>query len=114
MPRCSARRRSACPLTAYSASLKSEQGQFALVGRFVILPLTLFSGTMFPLGVMPIWLQWVGWLSPLWHSSQLARAAAYGTGEPGWLIAVHVGYLFVLVVTGWLLTVAALRRKLER
>ena len=102
------------PLTAYSASLRSEGGQFALIGRFVILPLTLFSGTMFPLASMPLWLQWVGWISPLWHSSQLARAASYGTDEPVWLVAVHVGYLVALVAVGWVLTVVVLRRRLER
>jgi lipooligosaccharide transport system permease protein len=101
------------PLMAYSAHLKSESGQFALVGRFVILPLSLFSGTMFPLSVMPIWLQWIGWLSPLWHASQLARAASTGVDEPLWLLAVHVGYLLALTDVGWLLVVAVFKRKLE-
>lgn len=102
------------PLAAYAASLKSESGQFALVGRFVILPLTLLSGTMFPLAVMPIWLQWIGWISPLWHASQLARGASGAAAEPAWLVAVHLGYLLALAVAGWALLLRVLHEKLER
>jgi len=102
------------PLAAYSASLRSESGQFALVNRFLVLPLTLLSGTMFPLAAMPIWLQWIGWLSPLWHAAELARSAANGTSEPAWLLVVHVLYLLALAVLGWALLVRALRRRLEQ
>ncbi|HWK21301.1 MAG TPA: ABC transporter permease [Microbacteriaceae bacterium] len=102
------------PLMAFSARMRRDVGQFALIGRFVIVPLTLFSGTMFPLATLPVWLQWIGWVSPLWHASQLARAAAYGPSEPLWLIAVHILVLLGLIVLGWWLTVRALRRRLEQ
>ncbi len=61
------------PLLAYSASLTDDKGQFAMVMRFIVLPMTLFSGTVFPLSTLPIWLQWIGWISPPWHGTQLAR-----------------------------------------
>ena len=103
------------PLMAYSAGLEHESGQFALIGRFVVLPLTLFSGTMFPLTVLPIWLQWIGWVSPLWHGAQLARLAGQGTTtEPAWLVAAHVAVLLALAVVGWVLCVRVIRRRLER
>ncbi|OJX65259.1 MAG: hypothetical protein BGO95_07435 [Micrococcales bacterium 73-13] len=102
------------PLMAYAATIRRDTGQPAMVFRFVVLPLTLFSGTMFPLSTLPDWLEWIGWASPLWHSSQLARAAAYGTTEPAWLVLVHLGVLVVLVAAGWWLFVLGLRRRLER
>jgi len=102
------------PLMAFAARMQRDVGQFALIGRFVILPLTLFSGTMFPLATLPLWLQWIGWVSPLWHASQLARAAAYGPAEPLWLIGVHVLVLLALIAFGWWLVVRTLRRRLEK
>ena len=52
------------PLMAFSAGLTEDKGQFALVQRFVFTPLFLFSGTFFPLTTLPVWLQWIGWISP--------------------------------------------------
>ncbi len=91
------------PVMAYVATLTSDSGQIAMLMRFVLLPLTLFSGTFFPLTLMPVYLQWIGWLSPIWHGTQLARIVSYGAREPAWLIAVHVLYLLALFVSGWLL-----------
>ncbi len=61
------------PIAAYAATITEDRGQFAIVQRVLILPLTLFSGTVFPLTQLPIFLQWIGWLSPLWHGSELGR-----------------------------------------
>lgn len=90
-------------LMAYATHLKEDNGQFNYIMRFGVIPLTLFSGTFFPLSVLPIWLQWIGWISPLWHGVELSRVLSYGYDEPVWLSAVHVVYLVVLVVVGWLL-----------
>ncbi|SEN73876.1 ABC transporter permease [Cryobacterium sp. TMT1-3] len=86
---------------AYTATLKDDTGQLAMVQRFVILPMTLFSGTFFPLDVLPRYLQWIGWISPLWHGTELSRVFAYGMPEPIWLSLVHVLYLAVLLAVGW-------------
>ncbi|MBO9577400.1 MAG: ABC transporter permease [Microbacteriaceae bacterium] len=102
------------PLGAYAARIERDTGQFALVNRFIVIPLTLFSGTMFPLEVLPIWLQPIGWISPLWHASELARATAYGPTGPGWLYLVHVVVLLAAIVVGWVLVVRGLRRRLEK
>ena len=88
---------------AYSATLIDDSGQIAMVMRFVILPMTLFSGTFFPLSVLPVYLQWIGWISPLWHGTELSRVFAYGLTEPLWLSVVHVLYLAGLLVVGWTL-----------
>ena len=78
-------------LMGYTSTLEEDTGQLAMVMRFVVLPMTLFSGTFFPLSTFPVWLQWIGWISPLWHSTELARVFSYGYEEPIWLTVVHVG-----------------------
>jgi len=102
------------PIMAYSASLTEDRGQFAVLGRVVVLPLTLFSGTMFPLEQLPVFLQWIGWLSPVWHGTQLGRLLSYGADVPGWLVVVHVAYLVALAVVGWRLAVRIATRRLDR
>jgi lipooligosaccharide transport system permease protein len=89
------------PIMAYVATLEQDTGQIAMLMRFVLLPMTLFSGTFFPLATMPPYLQWIGWISPLWHSTELSRVFTYGMSEPLWLSIVHVLYLAALSVVFW-------------
>ncbi len=91
------------PLLAFAASLKDDSGQFAAVQRFVFTPMFLFSGTFYPLSTLPTWLHWIGWISPLWHASELGRWLSYGAPISGPVLAVHLGVLLVLVVGGWVL-----------
>jgi lipooligosaccharide transport system permease protein len=90
-------------IMAYVATLEQDSGQIAMVLRFVITPLSLFSGTFFPLTQLPVWLQWIGWVSPLWHGTELGRVATYGLEEPLWLTIAHVAYLLLWLVVGWAL-----------
>ncbi|MGV9194949.1 ABC transporter permease [Microbacterium sp. MC2] len=90
------------PLLAYAGSIEDDKGQFALVQRFVFMPMFLFSGTFYPLDTLPVWLQWIGWISPLWHGAELGRVATYAAPIPGEMIAVHVGYILLLCVVGYL------------
>ncbi|GAA3816874.1 ABC transporter permease [Cellulomonas soli] len=101
------------PLMAYAASLKDDSGQFAMVQRFVFTPMFLFSGTFYPITTLPAWLQWIGWVSPLWHASELGRAITYGTTAPGWQVAVHVVVLIGMAAGGWLLARQAFVRRLR-
>lgn len=91
------------PLMAWVATLTQDKGQFAMVQRFIVTPLFLFSGTFFPLTTLPWFLQWIGWISPLWHATQIGRVLSYGYTEPLWLSGVHVLYLLATAVVGWLL-----------
>ncbi|MGM7669497.1 ABC transporter permease [Microbacterium sp. A93] len=100
------------PLMAFAATLRRDAGQFALVQRFVIMPLFLFSATFYPLSALPIGLQWIGWISPQWHAAQLGRIASYGMENPAWLTAVHVGYLLGLAILGWILVRRIYTRRL--
>lgn len=100
------------PVLAYVATIREDRGQIPVLARVVILPLTLFSGTFFPLSVLPLGLQWIGWLSPVWHGAQLARVATFGLAEPVWLTVVHVVYLAVLAVVPWRLARRTTARRL--
>lgn len=101
-------------LMAYTATLTEDTGQMAMVMRFVVLPMTLFSGTFFPLNVLPSYLQWIGWISPLWHGTELSRVFAYGASEPIWLSVVHVLYLVALLALGWVLARRIAVRRLNK
>jgi lipooligosaccharide transport system permease protein len=102
------------PLLAYASSLQDDRGQFALVQRFVFMPMFLFSGTFYPLVTLPVWLQWIGWISPLWHATELGRALTYGRDESILMIVVHIAYLTTLSVGGYLLARRIFTRRLSR
>ncbi|MGN8244360.1 ABC transporter permease [Cellulomonas soli] len=101
------------PLMAYAAGLKDDSGQFAMVQRFVFTPMFLFSGTFYPITTLPAWLQWIGWVSPLWHGSELGRAVSYGTTEPSWQVALHVLVLVAMAAAGGILARRAFVRRLR-
>jgi len=99
------------PVMAYTATLRDDAGQLTVLMRCVFTPMFLFSGTFYPLAATPVWLQPIGWVSPLWHASELGRAASYGTTDPGWLVALRLGYLVALGGLGlWLARRAFVRR----
>jgi lipooligosaccharide transport system permease protein len=102
------------PLLAYASSVTEDRGQFAVVMRVILLPVTLFSGTIFPLSTLPIYLQWIGWISPLWHGTQLARDVSYGAGEPIWLVGIHLVVLIGLSVVGWRLAIRIATKRLNK
>lgn len=91
------------PLVAYAAAQDNEGHRFAAVFRFVVVPMTLFSGTFFPVSQLPSVLQPLAWISPLWHGTELSRGAALGTLHL-WPAAGHTAYLAVMLVAGVLLS----------
>ncbi len=102
------------PLMAYVSTLQTDAGQFAIVQRFIVTPLFLFSGTFFPLATLPVFLQWIGWLSPLWHATEIGRVLSYGYAEPVWLSIVHVLYMAATAVVGWRLAQRIFIRRLGK
>jgi lipooligosaccharide transport system permease protein len=101
------------PLQAYAATLTDEGFQFAFIQRFVVMPMFLFAGTFFPLSAMPAYLQWIGWISPVWHGTELARLASYGAPVSPTMLLVHVGFLVACTVAGLLLGVRFYTRRLR-
>lgn len=100
------------PYMAYSASITEDKGQIALVQRFVFMPMFLFSGTFYPLVTLPLWLQWIGWVSPLWHATELGRMVSYDKPADPAMIAVHLGYLLLLTVGALVIARRIFRRRL--
>lgn len=101
------------PLMAYAGSIEDDKGQFALVQRFVFMPMFLFSGTFYPLTVLPLWLQWIGWVSPLWHATELGRILTYGKPADPIGIVIHLAYLVVLSVGAFLIARRIFERRLS-
>jgi lipooligosaccharide transport system permease protein len=99
------------PLQAFAAT-RQDENPFTFVQRFVVMPLFLFSGTFFPLASMPVWLQWVGWVSPVWHGSQLARLVAYGADVSVAMVVVHLVVLGGMAAGGLACARAAYARRL--
>ena len=64
------------------------------------MPLFLFSGTFYPLTNMPIFLQWIGWISPLWHATELGRWLTYGSEISTTMLFVHFIFLNSILIFG--------------
>lgn len=102
------------PLMAYAASIEDDKGQFALVQRFIFMPMFLFSGTFYPLSNLPDWLQWIGWVSPLWHATEAGRILTYGAPEQWPAVLGHTAYLVVLAAVGYVLGRRIFERRLAK
>lgn len=94
----------AAMMLSFTARLENDDGYFAVISRFVVAPMFLFSGTFYPLEQMPVFLQPIGWISPLWHATELGRFLSYGLEIEPVMFLVHFGYLAILGVVGMALT----------
>ena len=89
-------------VVALAATVSDEGNTFGNMFRFVVVPMTLFAGTYYPISQLPAWSRPLAWVTPLWHGNELARAAEFG--HMGLLTAAgHVAYLLVLTAGGLLL-----------
>ncbi|MCC5873012.1 MAG: ABC transporter permease [Gammaproteobacteria bacterium] len=94
------------------AALSPSMHALSLVFTLVATPLYFFSGTFFPIAVLPEWLQPVAWAAPLTPLVELARGMALGE-----LGRVHIYCaLYVLALTALLypLAVHLMRRRLMK
>jgi lipooligosaccharide transport system permease protein len=71
-----------------------------VIFRFVVTPMFLFSGTFYPISQLPQWGQWLAWVSPLWHGTELARDSALGGGLSLLAVLGHLLYLVLWFVVG--------------
>jgi lipooligosaccharide transport system permease protein len=67
----------AAPIAAWAVTLKNEN-VLAVMFRFGMVPLMLFSGTFFPLSRLPGWLRPLAYATPLWHGVSLCRGFSLG------------------------------------
>ncbi len=99
------------PILVLTAASRSENGPFNWLFRFVLVPMSLFSGSFFPVEKIPAVLRWLAYVSPLWHGNELARGAAIG-GLGTWAGLLHLAYLFLLAGGGWWLARRSFTRRL--
>ena len=99
--RCSPASRSACRSWRTRHRIEDDKGQFALVQRFVFMPMFLFSGTFYPLAHAAA-LAAVDRLDLAAVARDRARALAdVRAADRAAMIVVHLGYLVVLTVVGY-------------
>jgi lipooligosaccharide transport system permease protein len=101
----------AAPVFAYAA-LISNDGMFAVLLRFAVIPMTLFAGVFFPVDSLPLLPRWLAYASPLWHGVELGRAATLGT-DTAWGWGTHAGYLVSWCAVGYWLALFRFNRKLS-
>jgi lipooligosaccharide transport system permease protein len=101
----------AAPVMAYAATLV-KGANFNALHRFVVMPLFLFSGTFFPVTRLPVALQYLATLTPLYHGVELTRGLVLQTltWQSG---LVHTAYLVALCVGGCAAAVMTFTRRLS-
>jgi len=100
----------AAPIVAFAAGQQNDTG-FSTIYRFGLIPLFLFSGTFFPIGQLPGWLQPVAQATPLYHGVALCRGLVLGHLRVSSAFA-HVAYLVALTVVGFVLARRSYQRRL--
>jgi lipooligosaccharide transport system permease protein len=88
----------AAPIDAWAVT-RTKDTSFAVIFRFGMIPMFLFSGVFFPVTQLPGWIRPVAYLTPLWHGVAECRALSLGTATLGGSL-VHVAYLALWVAAG--------------
>ncbi len=89
-----------------STSFVRNMNQFQTVYALLISPMFFISGVFYPTNQMPVPLQWVCYMSPLYHGVRLSQSSLWAEDVGAtWLI--HGGAL--LLITAGLMTWAAKR-----
>lgn len=73
----------------------------------VMLPLFLFSGSLYPLSIYPQWLRTIIEALPLWHGIQIVRSLSLGIIH--WGLLWHFAYFAAMIVIGLTFTTRRLR-----
>ena len=100
----------ATPIEAWAVT-RTRDSSFAMIYRFGMIPMFLFSGTFFPVSQLPSWLRPLAYLTPLWHGVVLCRALSLGVATAGTALG-HIGYLAALASAGIVAGNRAYRRRL--
>ena len=92
------------------AALSPSMHALSLVFTLVATPLYFFSGTFFPISVLPGWLQPIAWAAPLTPLVELARGVS--TGSRGMLHVYCTLYVLALAAVLYPTALVLLRRRL--
>jgi lipooligosaccharide transport system permease protein len=83
---------------------------FDLVMNLIFLPMFLFSGTFFPIGSLPVPVQWAIQATPLYHGTEMLRQLT--TGRVGATLLLHAAYLVLLAVVAFTIAMRRLEEAL--
>jgi lipooligosaccharide transport system permease protein len=100
----------AAPVDAFAVTREKDQG-FAVLFRFVMIPMFLFSGTFFPVTQLPVWIRPVAYATPLWHGVALCRELSLGTATVAGALG-HIAYLAAVTAAGLYAGALTYRRRL--
>nr|AFU82623.1 ABC type multidrug transport system, permease component [Streptomyces sp. K01-0509] len=101
----------AAPVMAFAATTRGEGHAFVALNRFVVLPMTLFAGTFFPVDRLPAVVQPLVWLSPVWHGNELVRGVTLDGLAPLPALG-HALFLLAMLVAGVYVGRRRFRRRL--
>ena len=87
-------------MLGFVSFVDNEDLFLTVINRLVIMPMFLFSGTFYPLSNMPIFLQPIGWVSPLWHATELGRFLTYDYPLAMPMVVLHLLVMLALLVGG--------------
>jgi lipooligosaccharide transport system permease protein len=87
------------PMAAFSAAQEKDTA-FTTIYRLGVIPLFLFSGTFFPISQLPRLLQYLAYVTPLFHGVALCRDLTLGQVHL-WVDLGHAAYLCLLVAVGY-------------
>jgi lipooligosaccharide transport system permease protein len=100
----------AAPIDAFAVTREKDQS-FAMLFRFGMIPMFLFSATFFPISQLPAWIRPLAYVTPLWHGVTLCRALSLGTAT--WPAALgHIAYLAAFALAGLWVGARTYRRRL--
>ncbi|MBB5808240.1 lipooligosaccharide transport system permease protein [Saccharothrix ecbatanensis] len=89
------------PAVAYTAT-REKPDSFNAIFRFLVMPMTLFTGGFYPMSQLPDWIHPLAWITPVWHGIELARGVTFGTLRLLPALG-HIAYLCALIALGVLL-----------
>jgi lipooligosaccharide transport system permease protein len=101
-------------MMSVASYIEEDDGWFPLIQRMIIAPMFLFSGTFYPLEGIPLGLRWIGWISPLWHATNLGRFFIFDLPLPLWLVIAHFAYLSFIIILGLGLSYRFFGRRLSK
>lgn len=94
--------------------IENEDLFLTVVNRLIIMPMFLFSGTFYPLSNMPLFLQPIGWISPIWHATELGRFLTYDYPISSVMVTLHIAVMFALLLSGLLWAFKNFERRLSK
>jgi lipooligosaccharide transport system permease protein len=98
------------PIASFAATLEKDTA-FSTMYRFVVIPLFLFSGTFFPISQLPTFLQYLAYVTPLYHGVALCRDLTLGQVH-FWVDLGHASYLLLCIAVGYTIARRTFARRL--